>query len=125
MEVVIAIALVALVTVALLNLQTRLLRNTYRARDSMQRSMLLTTFLRDQQRAVLEGREPAREQTIDTPPTRLTYRAQPPAGGSPLAKIKGLVVERVTAEWTELGQKRSERLLSLRVEPVKEQDNAR
>ncbi len=113
-EVVIAIALVAFVTVALLNLQGGLLKNTYRARDALRRIMLLVTFLHDQHKLILEGKEPVKEKSIDEPVTRFKYAAKRPAQGSPLGKIEDLVIEQVTAEWTDRGQKRSEDLVYLR-----------
>lgn len=113
-EVLIALVLISVVSIALLNLEGGLLQSTYRARNVLERILLLDTFLQQQHKDILEGKTPTKEQTVEDPPTKITYTTSAIAGGSALSKIENIVLETVQAQWTDFGWQRTELLVNIR-----------
>ena len=102
-ESLIALAIIAIIGVAVLNTESGMLKSTYRARDSIARLVLLTTFLEENHIAYQTGQQPSSQKNIDEPFTQLTYNKRS-AQGSAFTAIDNLVIEKVKATWSDFLQ---------------------
>lgn len=114
-EVIIALAFVSIVAIVLLGLQGTLLKNSYTAREVLERIVLINNYTHQVHKAELEGIKLPLEKFTDHPPTRLTYKKR--NKGKSLSAVENIVVDQITATWQELGRQRSEDIVYIRYKP--------
>lgn len=109
-------AIIAIIGVAVLNSESGMLKSTYKARDTIARLVLLTTFLEENHILQETGQPPLKQKTIEDPLTQLKYTARP-AKGTAFSAIENLVIEKVTATWNDFLQNNSEQFIALYLLP--------
>ncbi len=117
-EVIVALALIGIIAVTLLNLQSTLLKTSYRARALVERVILMSTYLREQHKADLEQIKLPQEKTSSdsSPVIQLQYSTQK-CTIQGLHEINGLITERVQSSWQEFGKRYQDNIVFIRYKP--------
>jgi hypothetical protein len=124
MEVALALVLIGSVLSSLFLLQNTLLEGVTRFSQRLERIYLLKKRLQEAAFARLQegmfGESSKKMETqIDQPPTRIQYEIIRPSKESALRNYKGIMIERVTAEWEQWYGTRQETMISLVYRPEK------
>lgn len=123
-EVMITLAIAALVLSALASLQVSLTRSTTKAASRLAHIERMVYFWRELE-AELTARKKRVKRTFEEPAMQCTYEQLPVAKNSSLKKLKDLVIERITGEWSAESKKRQEVFVSFRFIPQEASDETR
>lgn len=116
-EILVALVIFALLATPLIMTQSTILGGVARNAWHVQRMIAAQNFFVDGRQAAHTAPEFTLEKKIASPEAYLRYVRAPVAQGSLAVGYKGLLCEKVTVEWQEMGQKKSDTLVQFIFKP--------
>jgi prepilin-type N-terminal cleavage/methylation domain-containing protein len=121
MEVMIALAMIAVLLSTLMMVQSKVFSNVISSTFKIERfysirNMFLLTKIKP-----LEDDKKSWEKTIEDPETKLTYEKKSIKKESQLSRFKGLFQEVATGTWHEWGRERAYDIISYQFDPPKKE----
>jgi len=100
-EVIIALAMVSIIVITALTVQSRIVRATSKNKNIITRLAAIKGVFTTADKQEFIKKPQTYNMTLDVPATEIKYRATPLPKTSALAKIPHLFIENVTATWDE------------------------
>jgi Tfp pilus assembly protein PilV len=121
-EVLVALMMVSAVILATFKTQMTMLRTTSNTSMLVQAVAAIDVYFAQATRDAFIKKEGAQEKILEFPAIKLVYTATPTKDSSVFKNITGLMVEKVTATWTQAGREQDMTMVRFTYKPAEQEE---